>query len=203
MNTELAINKIGEQTMTLKEITDLLEVDHSKSMSKVAVMAESPEFGTVAVLAVVYNKHGQTTNTYELNKRQSIAVASRLNTALLMRVIDRWQELEQKALALPGNYIEALEALLVSEKEKQIAQQKVLKLEHSSAIKDDLILASNEASIKAGEIKISELVKSIDIIDIGATNFYKWLREQGYLFQDSREPIQEYVTRGYVACKTS
>ena len=32
--------------------------------------------------------------TYQLDKRQSIAVASRLNTALLMRIIDRWQELE-------------------------------------------------------------------------------------------------------------
>ena len=32
--------------------------------------------------------------TYQLNKRQSIAVAARLNTALLMRIIDRWQGTE-------------------------------------------------------------------------------------------------------------
>ena len=81
-------------TMTLKEITDLLEVEHNKAMNKVEKMAEEPEFGTVAKTSTVYNDKGQTIETYLLDKRQSIAVAAKLNTALLMRIIKRWQELE-------------------------------------------------------------------------------------------------------------
>ena len=81
-------------TMTLKEITDLLDVRHDKAMLKVAAMAESPDFGTVSILDIVYNDRGQTTKTYQLDKRQSIAVAANLSTALLMRIVDRWQELE-------------------------------------------------------------------------------------------------------------
>ena len=69
-------------TMTLKEITDLLNVRHDKAMLKVAEMAQDPDFGTVAKTSTVYNDKGQTIQTYQLNKRQSIAVASRLNTAL-------------------------------------------------------------------------------------------------------------------------
>ena len=84
-------------TMTLKEITDLLDVRHDKAMLKVAAMAESPDFGQVSILDISYEKgYGALglTKTYQLDKRQSIAVAANLNTALLIRIIDRWQELE-------------------------------------------------------------------------------------------------------------
>jgi len=87
------------KTMTLKEITDLLVVEHNKAMKTVAKMAENTEFGTVEKVATVYNDKGQTVETYKLDKRQSMAVSAKLNTALLMRVIDRWQELEAKWLA--------------------------------------------------------------------------------------------------------
>jgi len=45
-------------------------------------------------MAIAYNKSGQTINTFVLDKRQSIAVAVRLNTPMLMRIINHWQELE-------------------------------------------------------------------------------------------------------------
>ena len=117
-------------TMTLKEITDLLNVEHNKAMNKVEKMAEDPEFGTVAKTSTVYNDKGQTIQTYQLDKRQSIAVASRLNTALLMRIIDRWQELEnQSKPAMPTTYIAALEALVASEKAKELALLQVDELQ--------------------------------------------------------------------------
>jgi len=86
-----------EQTMTLKEITDLLEVRHDKAMAKVEEMAKEPEFGWMSILDIQYSSGKgriDTIQTYQLDKRQSIAVAAKLNTALLMRIIDRWQELE-------------------------------------------------------------------------------------------------------------
>ena len=85
---------LNNATMTLKEITDLLDVRHDKALIKVDRMILESSFGTVSKTDIVYNDKGQTIQTYQLDKRQSIAVASRLNTALLMKVIDRWQELE-------------------------------------------------------------------------------------------------------------
>ena len=102
------------QTMTLKEITDLLDVRHDKAMLKVAAMAESPDFGTMSILDIVYNDKGQTTKTYQLNKRQSIAVSARLNTALLMRIVDRWQELEEQQYSLASAAINAVASLRAS-----------------------------------------------------------------------------------------
>lgn len=96
------------KTMTLKELTDLIEVRHDKAMVKVESLAKEPEFGAVSKMDIVYNERGQKIETYKLDKRQSIAVASRLNTSLLMRIIDRWQELETQAPALPQTYAEAL-----------------------------------------------------------------------------------------------
>ena len=130
MNLKNLVIANAAMTMTLKEITDLLDVRHDKAMLKVAAMTESPDFGTVSILDIVYNDKGQTTKTYQLNKRQSIAVSARLNTALLMRIIDRWQELEnQSKPSLPTTYIAALEALIASEKAKELALLQVDELQ--------------------------------------------------------------------------
>ncbi len=90
------------KTMTLKELTDLIDVQHSKAMKKVLKMAESPEFGAVDKVDTVYNEQGQTIETLTLDKRQSVAAASTLNVAMLMSVIDRWQKLEDEELAPPS-----------------------------------------------------------------------------------------------------
>ena len=130
MNLKNLVIANATLTMTLKEITDLLNVEHNKAMNKVEKMAEDPEFGTVAKTSTVYNDKGQTIQTYQLDKRQSIAVASRLNTALLMRIIDRWQELEnQSKPSMPTTYIAALEALIASEKAKELALLQVDELQ--------------------------------------------------------------------------
>ena len=90
---ELNLNKA---TMTLKEITDLLDVRHNNAMKTVEKMVLEPSFGATTKIPykLLRNNAEFTIQTYQLDKRQSIAVASRLNTALLMKVIDRWQELE-------------------------------------------------------------------------------------------------------------
>lgn len=189
-----------QKTMTLKEITDLLKIRHDKAMDIVTKMAESPEFGTVSKIDIVYNKQGQTVETYQLDKRQSIAVSAKLNTTQLMRVIDRWQELETKqAFQLP-NFEDPAEAAIAwaSEfKQKQALQITVDAQTETIKIKDDLIRVSNEASIKAGEILISEFVKTHDFIPVGRNQFYAWMRETHLCFSERNEPYQKFVTAGY------
>ena len=102
---------LNATSMTLKEITDLLDVRHDKAMLKVAAMAEEPEFGWVSKMDIQYSSGKgriDTIETYKLDKRQSIAVAAMLNTALLMRVIDRWQELESSRDHVTNEHYAAL-----------------------------------------------------------------------------------------------
>ena len=153
--------------MNLKEITDLLDVQHSKAMLKVDRMAKEPEFGTVSKMDVVYNAQGQTVETYILDKRQSIAVSSMLNTALLMRVIDRWQELEaNQAPALPQSFSEALQLAADQAKQLELAAPKV-------AFVDEYV----ESNGNKGFREVSKLLK------INESSFRKFLIDNKIMYR--------------------
>jgi len=167
--------------MSLKEITDLIGVRHDKACLKVLAMAEEPEFGAVSISDIVYNDQGQTIKTYMLNQRQSIAVASRLNTALLMRVIDRWQELEQKQSSPQFNIPKTLpEALrLAADLADQLEQAKP-----KLAVYD--LLADRK-----GDVSTTIVAK-----EIGTTAFKlnKFLRDNGVKWLNADLPKAGYET---------
>lgn len=63
---------------------------------------------------------------YLLNKRNSLVVVAQICPEFMARVVDRWQELEdelaeRKAVALPTDYITALEHLLEAKRAEQAA----------------------------------------------------------------------------------
>jgi hypothetical protein len=125
----------NELSMTLKEITDLLEVRHNDAMKTVERMSKSQEFGLLRDYRIK-QKTGfgeKDLDTYLLDKRQTLAVASKLNTNLLFKVIDRLEQLEQEksynTFKLPTTYEEALEDLLVKVKENKRLEQQVEYLE--------------------------------------------------------------------------
>jgi len=134
----------SDKKMSLKEITDLIGVRHDKACLKVLSMAEEPEFGTVSIVDIVYNDKGQTIQTYMLDKRQSVAVAARLNTALLMRVIDRWQELEQKQSQPESPLLQLANAVLTAQAIIADQSQKLLIAEPKAAALD-LIAGSDDS----------------------------------------------------------
>lgn len=111
----------NDQVMTLKEITDLLEVRHNDAMATVSKMIENQEFGHATMVSYRTSK-GNQYETYQLNKRQSIAVAAKLNTSLLMRIIDRWQELEAKQKPQTALEIIQAQTAILIEQERKLAE---------------------------------------------------------------------------------
>lgn len=106
--------------ITLKEITDLINVRHDRAMQKVDELVKEPSFGAVSKIDIAYNEYGQTIPTYFLNKKQAIAVGAKLNNSLLMTLIDRIEELEKdnnQVFKVPQTFHEAL--LLAADLEKQ------------------------------------------------------------------------------------
>jgi len=99
-----------------------------------------------------------------------------------------------------NNPVEAARAWADVKESEQNEIAKNKELQHTISKKDQIITASNEASIKAGEILVREFVKSNDLIDIGEKRFYQWMRDQGYIMEHN-EPYQEYVKRGYFTWK--
>ena len=140
--------------------------------------------------------NGQLQPCFYLPKRECQLMVMSESYKVQAGVYDKLTEMEEATKsALPSNYVEALEALIVSEKSKQKALATV-------EVKDKLLIASNEASIKAGEVMVREFVKTNDLIDIGEKLFYQWMRDQNIIMQH-KEPYQKFVNLGYFHWKPS
>ena len=191
----------NETTITLKEITDLISVRHDKAMLKVAELAKESSFGQVSTMDISYIKGNGakgTTKTYKLNKKQAIAVGAKLNNALLMKVIDKLEELElarQQNFQIPQTYAEALR--LSADLVEQNTQ-----LTQTIKNKDEVILAVADLNIKAGDVSFADFAKNLAIENMGRNNVIKFCKARGYL-RDNTEPYQPYVNRGYFVRKPS
>lgn len=169
---------INTGVITLKEITDLINVEHNKAMKVVEKLAQEPNFGTVEKIATVYNSKGQTIQTYILNKKQAIAVGAKLNNSLLMRVVDRLEELEankssNNSLELMQQFNETLQRLQNKSLELDITKTKYIesleltnklllgKLDEKETPKKDRYLSEEEKSIIKSKWKQGQSILSI------------------------------------------
>lgn len=171
---ELINTNNGEVVITLKEITDLIGVQHSKAMEKVKKLAKEPSFGTVSKMDFVYNSQGQKIETYALNKKQAIAVGAKLNNSLLMKVIDRLEELE-KAKNQPKELTRTELALMVIEAEKE--KEKLL-LENKELVRTKAYISDKKTAtaMAIASVKSRENEKLKQQLDISSK--YSTIRKQ-------------------------
>ena len=147
----LNINQSNEVVITLKEITDILEVRHNDSMKKVEALSNEPSFGTLRKTRISHIK-GKEIETYLLNKKQAIAVGAKLNNALLMNLIDKLEELSKQKL--PSSPMEILELTFQSiksidnrveilEKTKRLEKWQEKEIKHAVNVKVYSLIAQN------------------------------------------------------------
>lgn len=193
MNTGLqTVEKF--EFMTLKEITDLLDVRHNDAMEIVERMATGHEFGEIRKFRSSYtNNIGATLplETYKLDKRQSVAVAARLNTAMLMRVIDRWQELESNVdKRLPTTFAEALRLAADLEEQKLALEQKI-------TLDAPKVQFAEDVEQSEDSFLIGALAK---VFGIKPRAFFELLRQEGFI-DKKNVPYQKYIIQGLFVVK--
>jgi len=115
----------NQLTMSSREIAELVESRHDSVKRTIERLSEQ---GLISFTPTVETSHegsgARPVEVYQVNKRDSYVVVAQLSPAFTARLVDRWQELESmQAPKVPTTYIEALQALLESEKAKQEAQQ--------------------------------------------------------------------------------
>ena len=112
----------GILTMSSLEIAELTGKRHDNVMRDIQGMLG--ELGGVLSFEDTYTnpQNGQSYPIFNLPKREALILVSGYSVVMRAKIIDRWQELEAKqSLGLPTTYIQALELLLETEKQKEAA----------------------------------------------------------------------------------
>lgn len=124
MNELLPINdkNANALTMSSREITKLVNSRHSDVCKSIETLISKGVIGGYQPKPYTHPQNGQIYYEYFLNKRDTYILVAQFSPEFTAAVIDRWQELENQqnpTALLPQNYLQALEQLVASEKEKQ------------------------------------------------------------------------------------
>lgn len=124
MNELLQINdkNASALTMSSREITKLVNSRHSDVCKSIETLISKGVIGGYQPKPYTHPQNGQIYYEYFLNKRDTYILVAQFSPEFTAAVIDRWQELENQqnpTALLPQNYLQALEQLVASEKEKQ------------------------------------------------------------------------------------
>ena len=197
---------IGNNTMSSREIAELTGKQLSHIHRDFKTMMNDLGVTESGVLTIngASSKYGSAFD-YELdaqgrislinlNQELTLTLVSGYSAKLRNAIIKRWQELEsavQAPAALPGNYIEALQALIESEKEKSAAKEQLQlaapKIEfHDSIVNDSQTFSTRDAAKKIQQRPIK---------------FGEWLKGNGYLCLNGRA-AQKYIDMGLFVTHT-
>ena len=191
------VNNSNSLKMTSREIAEITGKQHKHVLRDIRNMEPAWEKITQSKfgLSEYEDSTGRKLPEYQLDKREVLYIATKWNDEIRGRIILRWEELEnnlrnnQNVIALPQNYEEALEHLLVQvrENKKLIAENKVLqpKADFYDAV------AQSEDTIDVGQV-----AKVLAIKGYGRNNLFKFLREQNVLMHNN-QPYQKYIDCGY------
>lgn len=193
-------NNSNSLKMTSREIAEITGKPHNDLLKAIRTMEPAWERTTGKNFLLVNYQQVTGNGTirefpeYQLSKREVLYIATKFNDETRAKLILRWEELEnnlrnnQNVIALPQNYEEALEHLLIQvrENKKLIAENKVLQ---PKADFYDAVTQSEDT------IDVGQVAKVLAIKGYGRNNMFKFLREQGVLMHNN-QPYQKYIDNG-------
>ena len=187
-----AVTSSVDMTISSLELCKLIKYDnHTYAKKKITKLIETKEFGTAQIkLDQLPTGNGgiQNVEAYQLNKNQSLIVAAQLNNLFLIKVIERWQELEsQNTFKVPSTFIEAME--LATE---VLKQNEALRLENEAKAKQIELEApkvayvnqiiNDEESLSIGDF--AKLLSRENGCMIKVNSLFEFLRQSNYTFSN-------------------
>lgn len=169
--------------MSSREIAELVKSKHG-DVKRSADRLSAAGILTAPLAQFEFEHNGNTYSEYRFNKRDSLVIVARLSPEFTAAVVDRWQDLEKaNQPQVPSNYIEALEALIESEKQKAIMAPKA---EVFDRIVDrtNLINATQVAQpIGMSAIKLNQHLADLNVYNRAVKRgkaFQQWFVDAGY-----------------------
>ncbi|MBS6740797.1 MAG: phage antirepressor KilAC domain-containing protein [Enterobacteriaceae bacterium] len=189
MNSLITSNNV---TMSSREIADLVESRHADVCRTIERLMAGGIIQGSAPTAYTHPQNGQSYKEYLVGKRDSYVIVAQLSPEFTARLVDRWQELEEKN-TIPQTLPEALRLAA------DLAEQKQ-QLENQLALAAPKVEFADRVSEASG-ILIGNYAK---VVQLGQNKLFSWLRENGVLIASGSRrnvPKQEYMDRGYFTVK--
>ncbi len=187
MNELAKLNTV--ETITSREVAELTGKEHNTVMRDIRVLAEQvKELGEYKFAQSFYvNSQNKKQPQYQLTKKESLLLASGYSALLRAKIIDRWEELENR-LKTPTTMVEALTlALEQAKKIEQLQAENQVMLPKAQFF--DAVADSKDA------LPMADVAKVLDM-GVGRNKLFDILRKQKVLDQNNK-PYQSMVDRGY------
>lgn len=214
---ESNLSKVGEtinakEYMTSKEIAEIAGKQHSHVMEAIRVMEAAWVKQGQSNFRLTYyvDQWNRKQPIYELNKSETLYIATKFNDEARAKLVIRWEELEKANrmgnFNVPKSFREAL--LLAAEQQEVIENQQKQIEEKNAKIEADKpkVLFSEAVEASKKSILIRELAKIItqNGYQIGEKQLYERLRKAGYLCsvgESRNQPSQAYMNMGLFEIK--
>lgn len=166
------------QRMSSREIAELTGKRHDHVLRDIDNLIaqgaiSAPNFGETSFVDASNRKQRE----YSLDFDATMTLVTGYNAVLRSKVIKRWRELEQSERRTPQTYIEALEALLESEKAKQ-----------------KLLEDKTELEVKLDEAKEWFSIKRMEKLNPGKKFPWQLLKRESHRL---RKPIKKVFDQNY------
>lgn len=194
-NNLMVIESSNVLTMSSLEIAELTGKRHDNVMSDIEKMLKDLEIHAPDFSGAYKTARGNEYKCYKLPKRETLILVSGYSVTMRARIIDRWQELEEKQTpATPKIYIEALEKLLESEKEKLVLKEELKAAEPKVEFVNNYVDAKGNKTFRG-------LVK---MLNVNEREFRNWLHDSKIMYRlnGAWMPYSEYLHKGYFEVKT-
>lgn len=152
----------SQQTMTSREMADLTEKRHDNVKRTIDMLAASGVISQPQIEDGAKSANGTVEKQYRIGKRDSYIIVAQLSPEFTARLVDRWQELEQKAAAPAQTSLSVMEILQIA----MTAEQGRLKAieERDQAIETKALIGSKREA--TAMLTASQAVKRANKLEI-------------------------------------
>lgn len=193
MNTSAnIISSTGK--MSSIEVSELTGKQHAHVMRDIRIIEENlanPNLDALWNTGIYNDAQGKQRPMYVLTKKGTLLLISKYDDNVRLKVIDRWEELENRGREVSKKELALM--VIQSEEEKERLQAQLAKQAPKINFLNR-ILDSDE------KIDIGQTAKILEL-PFGRNTLFKELREKGVFFKNRNEPKQEFIARGYFQLK--
>lgn len=184
------------QTMTSREIAELVESRHVDVCRTIDRLMESGAISGYAPMAYTHPQNGQTYSEYHVGQRDSYVIVAQLSPQFTARLVDRWQELEQAAKPqLPQTFAQALR--LAAEQAEVIERQQA----QIEAARPAVEFKEKYVNSSTGTLGFREVCK---MLKANERKFADFLKAEKIMYKLGREwtPYANHLDTGRFEVKT-